>query len=439
MLSQKGAREQWLGRDITYRQNRDGNWRDNRRTKAMSWPKSFLSFVVTSNATPNGDCNDSVQVSIPEETEGHAAVFQKSPPLQQAFPSHSVERLPGDLDNGKMPFERGVISKMNRFSENSLPNNAKYKRWSVDEELSAQPNSRENNSSGKSVSYRRAKGGLRDLIRLHEEEIARASGTPKSSAKKPKHDDTRQCPNLFNVEEYPIQFSYDSKLVDIDRDRDTFIEKNQGRKFLTNNIPVGSDRNDLSTEKENIWQQEVEYAEKSTSTEFPDSVSPTKLEIELNKQVAEKDEFISLLVQEKENLLSKLEEQKKVANAYQKLEDRYRRKVFELEKVLHSCRCGALGLKSPSEQDLTKSFFNGKFELKASKSQLEIKQPSKVDNIIDELETWLVDQKNLQAVHANGVETQDLVASGSSLSSLSEFRPNSFPLEFIDQFDGTSV
>jgi len=178
---------------------------------------------------------------------------------------------------------------------------------------------------------------------------------------------------------------------------------------------------------------------KSTSTEFPDSVSPTKLEIELNKQVAEKDEFISLLVQEKENLLSKLEEQKKVANAYQKLEDRYRRKVFELEKVLHSCRCGALGLKSPSEQDLTKSFFNGKFELKASKSQLEIKQPSKVDNIIDELETWLVDQKNLQAVHANGVETQDLVASGSSLSSLSEFRPNSFPLEFIDQFDGTSV
>ena len=356
MLSQKGAREQWLGRDITYRQNHDGNWRDNRRTKAMSWPKSILSFVVTSNAAPNGDCNDSIQVSIPEETDGHTAGFQKSPPVQQVFPSHSIGRPPGELEDGKIPI---VTSKMNRFNENSLSNNAKYKRWSVDEELSVQSNSRESNNPGKNVSYRRARGGLRDLIRLHEEEIARASGPPKSSAKKPKHEDMRQYPNLFNVEEYPTQFSHDSKLVDIDRERDTLTEKQHGRKFLTNNIPMGSDRNDLSTEKENILQQEVEYAEKSTSTDFPDSVSPTKLEIELNKQVAEKDEYISSLLQEKENLLSKLEEQKKVANAYQKLEDRYRRKVFELEKVLHSCRCGALGLKSPSEQDLTKNFVNG--------------------------------------------------------------------------------
>ena len=40
-----------------------------------------------------------------------------------------------------------------------------------------------------------------------------------------------------------------------------------------------------------------------------------------------------------EDLIRKLEEQKKVANAYQKLEDRYRRKVYELQRIMKSCMC----------------------------------------------------------------------------------------------------
>ena len=35
----------------------------------------------------------------------------------------------------------------------------------------------------------------------------------------------------------------------------------------------------------------------------------------------------------------KYEEQQKVANAYQKLEDRYRRRVEELQGTLLQCRC----------------------------------------------------------------------------------------------------
>ena len=64
---------------------------------------------------------------------------------------------------------------------------------------------------------------------------------------------------------------------------------------------------------------------------------------------------------------------------------------------------------------------------------------TKVDGIISELEHWLMDQKSIQAGNENNSDIQDFMASESSLSSLSDVRLSNFPLEFIDQFDATSV
>ena len=57
-----------------------------------------------------------------------------------------------------------------------------------------------------------------------------------------------------------------------------------------------------------------------------------KLKIE-NKELIAKHEA------EKRELKHKYEEQRKVANAYQKLEDRYRRRVHELQEALSGCMC----------------------------------------------------------------------------------------------------
>ena len=360
VLPQKPAKEQWVSRDITNRQGHDGKWREHRRIKAMSWPKSFLSSAVTSDMTPQADSHDSsARSSIPEEVEGKPIDFQKSSSTRPLFPSHSIGRLLGDCEETPVVAEKSVTCKLNQLSKASLTSKVNYKRWSVDEELSIQSNSRENDSAGKNIGYRRAKGGLRDLIRLHEEEIARASGAPKVCAKKPKHEEIRPCSSFFGFEDCHGQPVNDSRLSEIDKGKDSFIEKQQGRQVLTESSLVDPDRTELPAERGAPQQQQVEVVEKSTSTDFIDSSLPTELELKLKKQVAEKEDFIHLLLQEKENLLCKLEEQKKVANAYQKLEDRYRRKVFDLEKVLLSCRCGALESKSPSEQDLSKHLLNG--------------------------------------------------------------------------------
>lgn len=53
----------------------------------------------------------------------------------------------------------------------------------------------------------------------------------------------------------------------------------------------------------------------------------------------ENKELIAKYEAEKRELKRKYEEQRKVANAYQKLEDRYRRRVHELQEALASCTC----------------------------------------------------------------------------------------------------
>lgn len=59
----------------------------------------------------------------------------------------------------------------------------------------------------------------------------------------------------------------------------------------------------------------------------------------IEKLKAENKELIAKYEAEKRELKQKYEEQRKVANAYQKLEDRYRRRVHELQEALSSCTC----------------------------------------------------------------------------------------------------
>lgn len=59
----------------------------------------------------------------------------------------------------------------------------------------------------------------------------------------------------------------------------------------------------------------------------------------IEKLKNENKELIAKYEAEKRELKRKYEEQRKVANAYQKLEDRYRRRVHELQEALASCTC----------------------------------------------------------------------------------------------------
>ena len=59
----------------------------------------------------------------------------------------------------------------------------------------------------------------------------------------------------------------------------------------------------------------------------------------IEKLKNENKDLISKMEAEKRELRHKYEEQRKVANAYQKLEDRYRRRVHELQEALSGCTC----------------------------------------------------------------------------------------------------
>ena len=59
----------------------------------------------------------------------------------------------------------------------------------------------------------------------------------------------------------------------------------------------------------------------------------------IEKLKNENKDLISKHEAEKRELRQKYEEQRKVANAYQKLEDRYRRRVHELQEALSGCTC----------------------------------------------------------------------------------------------------
>ena len=355
MVPHKTTEDQWMSNSVARRATHDDQWREYRRNKAMSWPKSFLS----SDMTLQVDCQGSSRMNVVGNAEQQAEV--EGPLLnKQSFLGRSIGRLLEETKEASELEESSITSRMKRLNEATSHNKINYKRWSVDNELSIQPNSKENNSTEKHVGYRRAKGGLRDLIRLHEEEIARAAGAPKAFAKRPKHDESRTLSNPCSFDDYLVEPIHDTIPPDIDKGRDVLVEKQrQAKHSVAESVVIDINSNEyLATERGLYRQQRIEFSDKSTSMDENDTSLPTEIELELSKQVSEKDQLINTLLQEKEDLLCKLEEQKKVANAYQKLEDRYRRKVFELEKVLLSCSCGVLESKSTSEQDLTKHFAN---------------------------------------------------------------------------------
>ncbi|XP_065644474.1 uncharacterized protein LOC101239711 isoform X2 [Hydra vulgaris] len=129
-----------------------------------------------------------------------------------------------------------------------------------------------------------------------------------------------------------------------------------------------------------------------------------------------------------DDLIRKLEEQKKVANAYQKLEDRYRRKVFELQKMMKSCTCT-----SRSARDYL--FENGCNSLINRQTVLENNHDisvQKVDGILNQLEAWLN--------HEQTEEYSDEILSFCMNESVTKSnRYINHTLDIIDKFDATSV
>lgn len=61
----------------------------------------------------------------------------------------------------------------------------------------------------------------------------------------------------------------------------------------------------------------------------------------VHELVSEKEAMRQAFEEERQQLNKKLMEQQKVANAYQKLEDRYRKKVYELQRAMKMCTCAS--------------------------------------------------------------------------------------------------
>lgn len=351
---------------ITYRPAHDDKWREFRKSKALSWPKSFTTSVSNAETASNSDCQDSTQKSLSEDGK-QIDDCDKAFVTKQVILGHSMGSLSEEHEDLQNSGEDSISRRFSRFAEASLHSNINSKRWSIDEELNIQPGNKEKSNTDKNVGPRRVKGGLRDLIRLHEEEIARASGTSQAYAKRPKHEALLQLSNPYSFDENLGQTVSDSK-DDANTGKVLVLStekgQNQSRTSPAEVTLAKIDANErLPKERGLLQQDQFELLDKSTETDDVDNGLPSELELELKRQILEKESLINSLLKDKEDLLGKLEEQKKVANAYQKLEDRYRRKVFELEKVLLACNCGGLESKSFSDQDLSKHLSHRYFHL----------------------------------------------------------------------------
>eukprot|EP00795_Rhopilema_esculentum_P016686 gene16686-8128_t len=416
------VKDKWLGNVVQRRENRDFRWQDWRKEKALSWPKSFATVPDIPDVIRSHQ-QDAVNQNIDNEAERHM-------PRMNFLHGRSMGRLLEDPDECKLYLDSPLLFD----KSNGIKN-----RQNLSDDSTKDANDIDNALTDKNSRFRKARGGLRDLIRLHEEEIARASGSKQIYAKRPKHEDMLQAQSsCLSEEEGRInheKIPSDEGVIDYVKSetKDNMFVENKAMVFETT-TPTASFVNVTSM---NIASN-LPKMDKSTSTEDIELHLREDIALSFDKKIMEKEDLINTLIQEKESLVVKLEEQRKVANAYQKLEDRYRRRVYDLEKMMFSCTCGVLDSRSTSEQDLTKTL-SSRIEFRRSNSQLEMQQPKKVDNIINELESWIMDQKGMQILHDNSSDIQDFMASESSLSSLSDVRLSNFPFEFIDQFDATSV
>ena len=101
----------------------------------------------------------------------------------------------------------------------------------------------------------------------------------------------------------------------------------------------------VETEPIRLGSEKVLHAPKQTSIRENEPRGIVRQDMEeyylnlIEKLKNENKDLISKHEAEKRELRQKYEEQRKVANAYQKLEDRYRRRVHELQEALSGCTC----------------------------------------------------------------------------------------------------
>ncbi len=199
---------------------------------------------------------------------------------------------------------------------------------------------------------RRATGCLRNLIRLHEDEIARASG----DFKRAKSDTFLQSSSISveGITERPNNSKISNIYKNTQKGAFEYQVNCNYSEFLEDS------RNSPSLLPHDVQSIATNFScsikvDKSTFTEmcFVDDGSCA----EKNKRIAESEEEVSRLVSQRDELLLQLEEQKKVANAYQKLENRYRKKVYELERIVNNCTCGGcMNGKTPRHPEGSKTF-----------------------------------------------------------------------------------
>ena len=105
----------------------------------------------------------------------------------------------------------------------------------------------------------------------------------------------------------------------------------------------GGDIYDISV-GEDQFDNDGDYQWNTTSQQNPrHSRTPSFLRNEqlVNELSTEKEKMQKAFDEERRDLNKKLLEQQKVANAYQKLEDRYRKKVYELQRAMKMCTCAS--------------------------------------------------------------------------------------------------
>ncbi|XP_046852349.1 uncharacterized protein LOC124445646 [Xenia sp. Carnegie-2017] len=157
---------------------------------------------------------------------------------------------------------------------------------------------------------------------------------------------------------------------------------------------------------------------------------------QLETMTKQKEDLEKNFELERRNWIRKYEEQQKVANAYQKLEDRYRRQVQELQEALKSCKCqDARARKSLSHANFRKpkdSFTN------------------QAQSILGETEEWLKAQSIRSDITCNLENMSNIKISNGTNLHLSrtdmdvektlcmDYKDYTFS-SGIDQYNGTSV
>ena len=354
-------KETWIGGAVQRRENHDNKWHEYRRTKAMSWPKSMIA------AEPGkDDMHHPTQEQDSEKKDINSNVtYAWERPLSRKHVNfgRSMGRLLEETDcNASNQIETSTFDAQVKDITDRTNAEGLY--------IHSQGQN-ENENPIVSSGYRRSKGGLRNLIKLHEEEIARASGA-QAFAKRPKREDwltstsgsfdeNQTCigeESVYNATA-AIPQGFVDKQLNSASSRPSSVCLTEGVK-----IAAEADENSILSETPQLKASNSSKVEKDDKSTFTgDDEQQIELETMYNEKLREKDMLIETLTIEKEELLSKFEEQKKVANAYQKLEDRYRRKVFDLEKMMFSCTCGAVDSRNASNHDIASTFVRFVFSL----------------------------------------------------------------------------